>query len=234
MSNQNKNKKLFVGLAVALVLPFSFYIIAKMLGKDKLAMPRYYNAERVDSSIVDGKKSYDTTFHKVGDIMLQNQMGDFVSLNKDLAGKILIVEVFFTQCSSICPKLTGNMTILQKAFKKNDTTVHLVSISIDPKNDTVAALRAYAERYKANNDHWWFLTGNNAAIYNYVYNELKLMVKPPDNAGTEELDHTPTIVLIDKDRYIRGYYNGLDTIALKLCADDIGLLSMQKKPRKKS
>lgn len=233
MSTKNSNKKFFIGLTVALVLPFSFYIIAKMLGKDKLSMPHYYNAESIDSTVVkNGVKQYDTSFHKVADIMLQNQMGDMVSLNKDLEGKILIVEVFFTQCGSICPKLTGNMTILQKAFRKNDTTVHLVSITVDPKNDTVAALKAYAEQYKANPDHWWFLTGDRTNIYNYVRNELKLMIKPSD-AGAEELDHTPTIVLIDKDRFVRGYYNGLDTIALKMCADDIGLLSMQKKRNKK-
>lgn len=227
MTDKRNNTKFFIGLTVALLLPLSFYIIAKLLGKDKLAMPRYFNAQRIDSTLSDGKMQYDTTFHKVGDIVLQNQMGDMVSLNKDLEGKVLLVEVFFTQCQTICPKLTGNMTMLQKAFKKNDTTVQLISITIDPENDTVAALKKYAAAFKADPDHWWFLTGNRSAIYNYVRNELKLMVKPSD-AGAEELDHTPTIVLIDKDRYVRGYYNGLDTIALKYCADDIGLLSMQK------
>ncbi len=227
MTDQRSNTKFFIGLTVALLLPLSFYIIAKLLGKDKLAMPRYYNAQQIDSTLSNGKMEYDTTFHKAGDVVLQNQMGDFVSLNNDLEGKVLLVEVFFTQCQTICPKLTGNMTMLQKAFKKNDTTVQLISITIDPENDSVAALKNYAASFKANPDHWWFLTGDRKAIYNYVRNELKLMVKPSD-AGAEELDHTPTIVLIDKDRYVRGYYNGLDTIALKYCADDIGLLSMQK------
>ncbi|MFA6151381.1 MAG: SCO family protein [Chitinophagaceae bacterium] len=227
MTDKRNNTKFFIGLTVALLLPLSFYIIAKLLGKDKLAMPRYFNAQQIDSVLSNGKMQYDTTFHKVGDVVLQNQMGDMVSLNKDLEGKVLLVEVFFTQCQTICPKLTGNMTMLQKAFKKNDTTVQLISITIDPENDTVAALKKYATSFKADPDHWWFLTGDRTAIYNYVRNELKLMVKPSD-AGAEELDHTPTIVLIDKDRYVRGYYNGLDTIALKYCADDIGLLSMQK------
>ena len=233
MSQQNSNKKFFIGLTVALLLPFSFYIIAKMLGKDKLGMPPYYQAERIDSTVVNGKMHYDTSFHQVNDIVLFNQMGDQVSLNKDLAGKMLVVEVFFTRCGTICPRLTSNMGILQKAFRKNDTAIHLVSITIDPENDTVRALRAYADRYAANPDKWWFLTGNRTAIENYLRNELKLMVKPSDG-GAEELDHTQTIVLLDKERYIRGYYDGLDTAALKQCADDIGLLSMQRKrePRK--
>jgi protein SCO1/2 len=228
MSQKNSNKKFFIGLTVALLLPFSFYIIAKILGKDKLGMPAYYNAEGVDSSVVKGKVHYDTSFHRVKEIELFNQVGDRVSLNKDLQGKMLIVEVFFTQCGTICPRLTSNMGILQKAFRKNDTAVHLISISIDPENDTVQALRAYADRFAANPDHWWFLTGNRAAIADYLRNELKLMVKPSDG-GVEELDHTQTIVLLDKERYIRGYYDGLDTAALKRCAEDIGLLSMQRK-----
>lgn len=228
MSQKNSNKKFLIGLTVALLLPFSFYIIAKMLGKDKLGMPPYYQAERVDSVLADGKMRYDTTFHKVNDLVLFNQMGDQVSLNKDLAGKMLIVEVFFTRCGTICPRLTSNMGILQKAFRKNDTAVHLVSISVDPDYDTVPALRAYADRFKANPDRWWFLTGNRTTIAGYLRNELKLMVKPSDG-GAEELDHTQTIVLLDKERYIRGYYDGLDTAALKQCADDIGLLSMQRK-----
>jgi protein SCO1 len=226
------NKRFFIGLTVAVLLPLSFYIIAKVLGKDQLAMPRYFHADKVDSSKGPDGMRYDTVFHKVADIVLVNQTGDRVSLNQDLKGKMLVVEVFFTRCATICPKLTSNMAVLQKAFRKNDTTVHLVSISIDPEHDSVTALRHYAEQYKADQDHWWFMTGDRRSIYHYLHDELKLMVNPADG-GAEELDHTPTIVLIDKDRYIRGYYNGLDPAALKSCADDIGLLSMQKKRNRK-
>lgn len=231
MAIQKTNSKFFIGLTVAFLLPLSFYIIAKILGKDKLAMPQHFNVERIDSSIKEGKLHYDTLFHKVGDAQLVNQMGDTVSINKDLKDKILIVEVFFTQCSTICPKLTGNMTILQKAFKRNDTTVQLLSISIDPKNDSLAALRSYAERYKANPDHWWFLTGNPHTIYQYLHDELHLKVNPAESVA-ESLEHTPTLVLIDRNRYVRGYYNGLDTAALRMCANDIGLLSMEKNIKK--
>ena len=228
-----KNQKFFLALTVALLLPFSFYIIAKVMKKDQLAMPGYYNPEKIDTTVHNGKLSFDTTFHVVRDLVLQNQSGDIVSLNEDLKGKMILVEVFFTNCGTICPQLTNNISyFLHRAFKKNDTTVHFVSISIDPEHDSVSVLKSYSEKYKANPDHWWFLTGDRKLIYNYLHHELKLMVKPSDN-GAEELDHTPTLVLIDKNRFIRGYYNGLDTVALKQCADDIGLISMQKKHKKK-
>lgn len=231
MKKQN-NSKFFLGITVAFLLPLSFYIVAKLLGKDKLAMPPRYLVERVEERRgEDGKIHYDTLYHQVSDVRLQNQSGDSVFLNKDLEGKILIVAPFFAQCATICPRLIGNMTILQKAFKRNDSTVQLISISIDPQRDSFQVLRAYAEQYKANPDHWWFLTGNNATIYSYLHDELKLKINPLDGSA-ESLDHTPTLVLIDKYRIVRGYYNGLDTSALKKCADDIGLLSMEKNIKK--
>jgi protein SCO1/2 len=232
MQAKRSNSKFFLGITVAFLLPLSFFIVAKILGKDKLAMPKHYNPERVDSSLVDGKYVYDTVYHKVGNVSLVNQMGDTVSINNDLPNKVLIVGVFFTKCTSICPQLSGNMTILQKAFRKNDSTVQLISISIDPENDSVVAIKEYANRYLANPDHWWFLTGNRTAIYEYLHNELKLKINPSD-AGAEMLDHTPTLVLIDKHRFIRGYYNGLDTLALRTCANDIGLISMEKSKKVK-
>ena len=213
------------------MLPLSFYMVAKMLHKDQIAMPGHYYAERIDSSSTDGKTTYDSVYHQVREIHLVNQLGDKVALNKDLEGKILLLNVFFTRCGSICPNLTGNITILQKAFKKNDTTVQLLSISVDPAHDSFPVLRSYADRYHANPDHWWFLTGDRNDIYDYARNELKLLATPADG-GAEQLDHSQTLVLLDKDRYIRGYYNGLDTAALKHCADDIVLLSLEKKRRK--
>lgn len=221
-----------MGITVAFLLPLSFYIIAKVLGKDKLAMPPRYHAERVvQLQDEHGTTYYDTVYHAVSDVHLQNQSGDSVYLNKNLEGKILIVETFFANCATICPRLTGNMAIFQKAFKRNDSTVQLISISIDPQRDSFKALRSYAQQYKANPDHWWFLTGDSHEIYRYLHDELKLKINPLE-ASAEALDHTPTLVLIDKYRVIRGYYNGLDTSALKKCADDIGLLSMEKNIKK--
>lgn len=226
------NKKFLIALTVAVLLPFSFYIIAKVKKKDHLNMPKYYGISKVDTVSKDGKQILDTSYKTVEDIVLTNQMGDTVSLNKDLNGKMLLVEVFFTKCQTICPTLTNNISyFLHKAFKKNDTTVHFVSISIDPANDSIPVLKAYANQFNTNPDHWWFLTGDRSIIYNYLYNDLKLMLKQSGNE-TELLEHTPTLVLIDKDRYIRGYYNGLDTLDLKKCADDIGLISMQKRRKK--
>jgi protein SCO1/2 len=101
MSNKRSNKRFILGLAVAFLLPLSFYFIAKMLSKDKIHLPDYYGVERVDKKDVNGKIEYDTVYHHINDITLTNQLGQLVSLNKSLAGKILVVSFFFADCPTM-------------------------------------------------------------------------------------------------------------------------------------
>ena len=201
-------------------------------------MPRYYVADKVDSQTVDGKMTYDTTFHKVADLVAVNQLGDTVSLNKDLAGKVLVVNFFFTTCPTICPKLTANIGMLQKAFRKDpkkaqtlDKDVQLISITVTPQMDSFPVLRAYADKYGVNHDRWWFLTGNKKEIYNYARQDLALSVGEGDG-GADDFIHSNKLVIIDQQRYVRGYYDGLDTAQISRCAYDISLITLEKKKRK--
>ena len=223
MTNKKTNKKFIGGIAVAVLLPLSFWIYfnQKVGSSIKNQLPDYYVADSVTPA-------GDTIFHTVADIELTNQLGQAVSLNKDLAGKMLVVNFMFTTCPTICPRLTNNMLLLQRAFRKNDTTVHLVSLTVDPERDSFPALRDYADRYKVNHDHWWFLTGDRDIIYNFARNELKVTMQPGDG-GTDDFIHSQKLVLLDRERNIRGYYDGLDSAELKRCSDDIVLLSLEKK-----
>ncbi len=225
------NKKYLLGLTVAL-LPFLFYMITKSMSKDKIDLPDYYVVDGIDTVEEDGETYYDSIYHKVADITLTNQLGEEVSVNKDLSDKIVVVNFMFTTCPTICPKLTGNITMLQKAFKKNDTTVHLVSVTVDPETDSFQALRSYSEQYNVDHDHWWFLTGDRDKIYNYARNELRV-VMGKGGEGVEDFIHTQKLVLLDKERHIRGYYDGLDTVDLSRCADDIILLTLEKKRKRR-
>lgn len=239
MTKKYSKNKFIGGLAVAFLLPLSFYFIAKLLSKDQIHLPHYYIADKIESKTVDGKTMRDTTFHRVPDARFINQFGKEVSINQDLSGKIIVANLFFINCQSVCPKLNANMRMLMKAFAKSwksersmDTMVHFVSITVDPANDSFQALRLYADGIKADHDHWWFLTGNRDNILDYVRNELHISMQPSDG-GVEELTHSETIVVLDQERYIRGYYNGLDTVELRRCADDIVLLTLEKKRKKK-
>jgi len=240
MIRKKSNRKFFIGLAVALVLPLSFFVVAKLLKKDKIKMPGFYRTEKITTKIEGGKTIKDTVFHQVKDLRLVTQLGDTVSLNKDLKGKILAIDFFFATCPTVCPKLTGNMLMLQRAFRKDpkkertmEDDVQLISITINPENDDVKTLRAYADRYGVNHDRWWFLTGDKKQIYDYARNELGLSLENGDGSENDFI-HTQKIVVLDQERYIRGYYNGLDTVAISQCAYDISLLSLENKKRKKT
>ena len=228
MSKSTRLKSILFGGLFSLFVPLGAYLFLKFNGHDgHIKLPSHFGIDNIDSSVKEGKMVYDTTFHKVNDIRLVSQLGDTVSLNETLKGKMLVVSFFFTSCQTICPQLTKNMKLLNKAFKKNDSVARFISISVDPENDSVAALRIYADKQDANHDKWFFLTGDKKAIYDFARKELKLNLVEGDG-GKDDFIHPEQFVLIDKYRNIRGYYNGLDSNNVRLCAEDIALLQVEK------
>ncbi|MBW7913809.1 MAG: SCO family protein, partial [Taibaiella sp.] len=142
-------------------------------------------------------------------------------------------------CPSVCPLLTKNMMQLQAAFKKDpkrdtgiDTLIQLVSVTVDPERDSFPAMRNFADGFRINYKNWSFLTGRREDIYNYARRQLFVNMEE-GTGGVEDLIHTQKIVLIDTFRNIRGYYDGLDTGALIQCAEDVVLLTKEKKRKRK-
>jgi protein SCO1/2 len=201
-------------------------------------MPKYYLIDSIENKQVNGKTVTDTFYHRVGDLVLTNQLGQTVSLNKMLKGKILVFDLFFTGCTATCPKLTANMRLLQKSFKKDpkkeeslDTIVQFISITVNPERDSFPLLRSYADHYHVNPDNWWFLTGDKKTIYNFARHQLGITTGPGDG-GADDFIHSDKFVLVDKDRYIRGYFNGTEDTDAQKVADDIVLLTMEWKHKK--
>lgn len=238
MTEKRSNKKFFLGIAVAVLLPLSFYFVTKKLSDGKVKMPGYYRAENVGTKTVNGKTVADTIYHRISNLRLTNQFGQQVGLNTDLKGKILVINFFFTSCNATCPTLTKSMKLLQTSFRKDprkeaslDTIVQFVSITVNPEVDSFPAMRSYADRFGVNHDTWSFLTGDKRTIYNFARNELGVTTGPGDG-GADDFIHTDQFVLIDRDRNIRGYYSGLQDTSMRKCADDIVLLNMEWKHRK--
>jgi protein SCO1/2 len=231
------NKKTgLIGAAVAILLPLSFYIVAKVLKKDQLHMPTRYNIEKVDT-LADGK--LDTVYHKVTNLVGFNQFGDTVSLNTDIGDRILVVYLFFTDCKSICPVLTRHVKLLQHAFRNHgrmnnkdmEKEIQFIGLSVAGEADSVEAMRAYAKQFGINENNWWFINGDRNAIYNYARHELKIQMTA-DAADADALLHSENIVILDRQRIVRGYYNGLDSNDMKQCADDIALLQVEKEKKR--
>lgn len=227
------SQKALLALCIAILLPVISYFIVKGVSRDAIHMPPRYYPEFVKDTVKDGKKVSDTIWHQVGDIRLQNQLGETVSLHS-LRGKIVVADFFFTRCPSICPYLTHNMKGLQDALKQKDVTkrvdtafVQFVSFSVDPERDSVPVLKRYADRFGVNPDIWWLLTGSKKTIYDFALNEVKLGLQ--DGGGVDSnFIHTEKFVVLDRKGVVRGYYNGLDTAALSKLAEDITLLMLEK------
>ncbi|HVI48888.1 MAG TPA: SCO family protein [Chitinophaga sp.] len=211
---------------MAILVPLTGYLIVNHYSKNVIPIPGYFIPERVDTIVKNGKTTYDTVFHKIRDFKLTNQLGQQVSL-KDMEGKVLLVDFFFTSCPSICPTLTKNLRKVQSAYIKNDSLLQILSFSVDPVRDSVQKLRKYGYDYQVNPDNWWLLTGDKKEIYDLARHEFFVTVTEGDG-GPDDFVHTEKLVLIDKDRNIRGYYNGLDSNAVRQCASDIATLHLEK------
>lgn len=226
------NKKAVLALLLALLMPFAGYFIVKYYSEDTVHMPRrYFEPDSVVVKEKNGKTVTDTIWHKVKNIEFTNQLGKKVSLY-DLHGKIVVINFFFTRCPSICPGLTRSMKRLQDSFKKNDSIVQFISISVDPGHDSVPQLRKFADRYGANHDTWWFVSGNKKDIYDFALNELKAGLA--DTEVDTAFIHTENFFLLDSSFVVRGWYNGFDTVKQAKLVQDIPLLMLEKDRKKPS
>jgi protein SCO1 len=214
-----------ITLLLVILVPLTGYFIVKYYSKDAVHMPRHYFYDDVQTIERRGKRVNDTIWHPAKNISFTNQMGKTVSL-ADARGKVLVVNFFFTRCPSICPGLTRNMKKLQDSFKKNPDIVQFISISVDPEHDSVSKLRKFADRFDVNHDTWWFVTGNKKAIYDFAFNEVKASIADV-NVDTAFI-HTENFFLLDSNRVVRGWYNGLDTLKLAQLARDIPTLMLEK------
>lgn len=186
-------------------------------------LPFYKEATFTPHWINDDKELAD--FHRISPFELTNQEGITIT-EKTFDGKIYVVDFFFTVCPGICPKLTANMSILQEAFI-DDEEILLLSHSVTPLRDSVPVLKAYGENKEINPNKWHLATGDRQVIYrlgrkDYFVEEDLGLEKEED-----EFLHTENFVLIDKNRHIRGIYNGLNKTAIQQLIGDIHTLKRE-------
>lgn len=220
------NRRGFLGIMLAIVMPLAGYWSVKYYSERDTQMPPRYFYDSVAVNNNNGKITTDTIWHQAKNITFTNQLGKTVTLDS-LKGKILVIDFFFTRCPSVCPGLAKAMARLQKSFpNENDSIVQFISISIDPEHDSVSQLRKFADRYTSNQDSWWFVTGNRKDIYDFGLKELKASVADAD-IDTAFI-HTEDFFLLDKNRVVRGWYNGFDTVEQAKLVRDIPLLMLEK------
>ncbi|MGB7327545.1 MAG: FG-GAP-like repeat-containing protein [Rubripirellula sp.] len=167
---------------------------------------------------------------KVPPFTLLDQNGD--SFNKDLLeGKIWVATFIFTRCGATCPVQSAAFATLQEKLQEANAfgDVELVSFTVDPEFDTPEILDEYGKRFKADFDHWHFLTGARSDIWDLSNDGFKLKAE----SGRDETNlvtHSDSLILIDSKSQIRGYYPGTSNDATGKLLDDINRLLRDQYP----
>lgn len=175
-----------------------------------------------------GEKSYeskngksDTTYHTIQNFSFTNQDGKTVT-EKDFENSVYVTDFFFTTCHTICPIMSTQMERIANHFKGNKE-VKFLSHTVDPEIDTVEQLKSYAIKHNADAKQWMFVTGEKKALYDIARTSY-LLDASEGNGGPDDFIHTQNFALIDKDKRVRGYYDGTDSTQMNQLIKDIDLL----------
>jgi protein SCO1 len=154
--------------------------------------------------------------HRVADFALVDQAGD-TGRARDLDGRVHVASFFYASCTRICRTTRGGLAAVRDAFR-GDPGVVLLSFSVTPQVDSVAALRAYARAHGIASGQWHLLTGD-AAVIRALARDSYFARLEEDNAGS--FLHSETFFLVDGRRRIRGVYNGTLRLDVERLVEDI-------------
>lgn len=208
-----------VMLILSVIIMTAIYNLHKPQPRLRVYQPNQFTKELVDSTLQRVRK-----FHKVDDFRLINQYGDTIS-QVDFENKIYITDFFFTTCQTICPVMTKHMEQIQQEFR-NDNEVLLLSHSVTPEIDDVERLKNYAKEHNAIKGKWHLVTGDKKEIYRLA-RQSYFTTKTDGDGGKYDMVHTENFVLIDKDKRIRGTYDGTNPDEIEEAIEDIKILKKE-------
>ena len=184
-----------------------------------------YSPSMVSPELVEEDIQYVKKYHTIAPFSVINQNGQAIS-EQDYDNSIYVADFFFTTCPSICPIMTKNMYALQQRLGPY-LDVKLLSFSVTPEIDTVEQLKRYAIENKVNDSRWNLVTGSKKEIYELARKSY-LVVKEDGDGGPHDMIHTENFVLVDKQKRIRGYYDGTQAAAINEILRDIAILITEK------
>lgn len=217
MSKAVSIPRILVIVAILLVPSIAYLIISR--GENQYMKLQVFGPREPDPA-----NPSDTIYHTIASFELPAHNGTLFT-NKELEGKIYVADFFFATCPTICPKMAMQMKRVQEAFK-DDSSIMLVSHSVNPEQDTVEALAAYAIDYGAIPGKWFFLTGDKKQIYDLARHSYFVTAMPGDG-GPDDFIHSEQLILVDPDKRIRGYYDGTDYEEVNLLIDEIKVLQWE-------
>tara|TARA_B100000900_G_C20453732_1_gene664267 strand:- start:283 stop:954 length:672 start_codon:yes stop_codon:yes gene_type:complete len=213
-------------ITIGVILLFSaaaitlFYTILKPTETLPIYQPAEVNEKLVDTSIIHVSK-----YHKVSDFKLINQNGEEIT-QEFYKNKIYVADFFFTTCQDICPIMTKNMHLLQEELKE-DNDILFLSHTVIPEVDTVQQLKKYAIENKVDDSKWNLVTGDKKQIYDLARKSY-LAVEDAEY-GEFDMIHTENFMLIDKEKQIRGFYDGTNDLEIERLLKEIEILKQSYK-----
>nr|WP_298793308.1 SCO family protein [uncultured Allomuricauda sp.] len=213
------SKYKFFGIVLLGLSAVIIYLFYNALQPKKM-LP-VFQPSMVDQSLVDSTLHYKKKYHTISDFDLINQNGEKIT-QKNYKDKIYVADFFFTTCPTICPIMTKNMVQVQNSIL-NDTDVLLLSHSVTPAIDTVAQLKKYALEKGVIDSKWNLVTGDKKQIYELARKSY-LAVKNDGDGGPYDMIHTENFILVDKERRIRGFYDGTNKEEIEKLLSDLEIL----------
>jgi len=217
-----KSLSTFVFLVVFSIIGITVFY--QILTKEKAL--KIYNPIDVNPRLVAPSLRHVKNHHTISDFELVNQEGDTVT-NTTFDNSIYIADFFFTRCQTICIMMAYNMSELQNYFKEDDE-IKFLSHSVTPVMDSIPILKSYAESKGAISGKWHITTGPKKHIYDLARKSYFAVLDEGDG-GDQDFIHTEQFVLIDKQKRIRGYYDGTNKEDMKKLITDISILKQEYK-----
>lgn len=160
---------------------------------------------------------------KVMPFSFTNQDGKIVT-EHDMEGKIYVAEFFFSTCEGICPTMNENMTAVYQAYRGQEDFA-ILSHTVKPEEDTIEQLKRYSLKYEADGKQWMFLTGNQDSLYRMaIYSYIIPVEEKLDPNGVPAFIHSENFILVDKEKKLRGVYDGTNKEAVAKLIKDIAEL----------
>ena len=216
--------KRYTGILIAGII----FIIGVLLANQILTPEKrlkIFNPVDVNPVLVDDSLKNIAKNHRVSGFELFDQEGN-VTNDAFLEEKVYIADFFFTTCQTICPVMQSQMSRAANLLQDEDQ-VRFISFSVTPQIDSVPLLKAYADQLEIDYEQWRLLTGEKKQIYDLArksYFALKPAETGKGDGGVSDFIHTNNFVLVDKNKRIRGYYDGTSTEDVDRLIDEVEIL----------
>ncbi|PSR03888.1 MAG: SCO family protein [Bacteroidetes bacterium SW_11_45_7] len=175
--------------------------------------------------VVEKNGQKDTIPHRIDDFRFIDQDSNVVTPST-FEDKIYVADFFFTSCPTICPTMKKQMKRVYDKYKDN-RNVALLSHSIDPAHDSVPVLKEYAQDMQVSSDTWHFITGKKDSIYGIA--ESYMVSAKEDQSAPGGFVHSGAFILVDKNRHIRGVYDGTSRKDVNQLMKDMEVLLKEEK-----